>query len=129
MKLFPFWLAATPYIAGILSRWRKRHGPDLDQEVLDQLRQAGSNLAKPHTVEFFLYFPTEQAAIDAAKEIQPEVDGLKVNLGADETNWLCFGVKSMVPRPDDLRRLRKCFNQIANKHNGDYDGWGTEVVK
>jgi regulator of RNase E activity RraB len=129
MKRFPLTRAANPFIAGLFSRWRKKGTSDLNQLVIDQLKQAGSDLAKPHDLEFFLYFPTEQAAIEAAKGIQSEVDGLEVNLGADETNWLCFGVKSMVPRPDDLRSMRTRFNQIANKHSGQYDGWGTEVVK
>ena len=30
-----------------------------DQEVLDQLRAAGSNLAKPHHIDFYLYLPSE----------------------------------------------------------------------
>ena len=118
-----------PSIAGIFSRWRKKEGPDLDRLVLDQLRQAGSDLSKPHDIEFFLYFPTEQAANEAAKEINLEVDHLKVELGADEVDWLCFGTRSMIPEPDELRRLRMRFDEIANKHHGQYDGWGTGVVK
>ncbi len=30
---------------------------DPDQMVLDQLRKAGSDLSKPHKIDFFLYFP------------------------------------------------------------------------
>ena len=128
MKLLLFCLMAIPLIAGIFSRWRKKEEPDLDRLVLDQLKQAGSDLTKPHDIDFFLYFPTEQAANEAAKEIDLEVDELKVELGADEMNWLCFGTKSMVPEPDELLRLRERFDQIANKHNGQNDGWATGVV-
>lgn len=40
--------------------------PDPDQLVLDQLKKAGSNLAKPHHIEFFVYFPTKDDAVDFA---------------------------------------------------------------
>lgn len=129
MKPLLFNLMAIPLIAGIFSRWRKKEEPDLDRVVLDQLEQAGSDLSKPHDVDFFLYFPSEQAANEAAKEINLEVDNLNVELGADDVNWLCFGTKSVVPELDELLRLRIRFNEIANKYDGMYDGWGTEVVK
>ncbi|UUZ47407.1 ribonuclease E inhibitor RraB [Massilia sp. B-10] len=33
-----------------------------DAQVVAQLRKAGSDLSKPHPVEFFLYFPSKAAA-------------------------------------------------------------------
>jgi len=34
----------------------------------------------------------------------------------------------MVPSENELRRLRRLFDEIAAAQEGDYDGWGTEVV-
>lgn len=115
-------------VGGIFSRWQKKEEPDLDQQVLDQLKQAGSDLSKPHDIEFFLYFPTEAAANEAAKAVEGEGCDGKVQLGADKTNWLCFATKRMFPEHDRLVGLRKRFNEIAHRGNGEYDGWGTEVV-
>jgi hypothetical protein len=58
MKLLVPGLLVVALVGGIFSRWRKKEEPDLDQQVLDQLKKAGSDLSKPHNIEFFLYFPT-----------------------------------------------------------------------
>jgi hypothetical protein len=128
-KMILLVLTATSFVAGIFSRLRKSEEPDLDQLVLDQLKRAGSNLAKPHDIEFYLYFPTEEAANAAAKEINIEVDRLKVRVGADDVNWLCLGTKSMLPKADELRRLRTRFIEITNRYQGEYDGWECGVVR
>jgi hypothetical protein len=90
MKFLIASLLVVPLIGGIFSRWQKEEEPDLDQQILDQLKKAGSDLAKPHDIEFFLYFPTEPAANEGAKNVKVEVDDVKVKLGADKKNWLCL---------------------------------------
>src|SRR6476661_152524 len=105
MKLLIASLLVVPLIAGIFSRWQKKDQPDLDQQVLDQLKKAGSDLSKPHEIEFFLYFPTEVSANAAAKDVKAEVDNVRVQLGSDQKNWLCFGTKRMIPNHDKLAAL------------------------
>ena len=129
MKLMVAALLLIPIMGGIFSRWQKKTSADPDQLVLDQLKKAGSDLSKPHPIEFFLYFPTEDSASEASKDIKAEVDEMKVGPSADKKNWLCFATKRMVPDHDELVRLRKRFTEIAKKYGGEYDGWGTEVVK
>ena len=114
---------------GIFNLFGSAEKADPDSAVLTQLKKAGSDLSKPHDIDFFLYFPKEAAAKEAAKDIEANVDTVKVELGPDKQNWLCFGNKRMVPDHDKLVALRKRFNEVARKGNGLYDGWGTEVVK
>ena len=116
-------------IGGLFSRWLSQQEPDPDQQVLDQLKKAGSNLSKPHNIEFFLYFKTEKAAKSAADEIRNEVSSVNVQLGAGGEDWLCFATKEMIPKHSELVRLRKRFNDIALKRDGEYDGWGTPIVE
>jgi len=113
---------------GFFSRWQKT-APDLDQQVLDQLKKAGSDMSKPHNIEFFLYFENQEAADRAAKEVEQDVENVKVQRAANDSAWLCFATKRMVPDHEELVRLRKRFNSIASESQGEYDGWGTEVVK
>jgi len=47
---------------GIFDLFRSKEKPDLDRSVLVQLRRSGSDLLKPHNIEFFLYFPTQSVA-------------------------------------------------------------------
>jgi hypothetical protein len=41
-----------------------------DALVLAQLKKAGSDLSKPHSIEFFLYLPTQETAEKAADQIR-----------------------------------------------------------
>jgi len=49
------------------------------------------------------------------QNVQVEVDDVKVKLGRDKKNWLCFATKRMAPNHDKLVALRKRFNEIAHK--------------
>jgi regulator of ribonuclease activity B len=111
---------------GWLGRSKK---PDLDEAVLAQLRQAGSNLTKPHEIEFFLYFPMEAVAHNAAEQIRRLGFDVAVRPAAQGPGWLCFAKKTMVPVADALQELRRGFNTLAVSLGGKYDGWGTGVVK
>ena len=115
-------------LAGIFSRWKKA-GPDLDQQVLDQLKTAGSDLSKPHDIDFFLYFKDEETAGIACREVEAQVDTVSVKPGASSSGWLCFAKKKMVPNHNSLVTLRKRFEALSARLGGEYDGWGTEVVK
>ena len=102
---------------------------DPDQQVLDQLKAAGSDLSKSHKIEFFLYFPSEEKAKNAAVDLRKEGLTAEVRTAAIGADWLCFGTKEMVPRHSELVRLRKVFERLAKNLNGEYDGWGSPVVK
>ena len=131
MKIFIILLfvSSTVVIGGLFSWWNSQKETDPDQQVLDQLKKAGSNLSKPHQIEFFLYFPTEDSANRAAVDLRKVECNVKVELGADTTSWLCLATKQMIPKHSEFLKLRKTFNEIAQKLNGEYDGWGTEIVK
>jgi hypothetical protein len=100
-----------------------------DADVVEQLRRSGSDLDKPHHIEFFLYFPSESTARQAAATLTRTGFTAKVTLGADSANWLCLATKSMVPRVEALREIRANFSALATELGGEYDGWGTPVVK
>jgi len=119
-------------VCGLFSRWLGGSEPqqeaDPDQQLLDQLKKAGSDLNKPHSIEFFLYFPSEESANQAAAEIRKEGCYVKVDKAADDSAWLCLATKEMIPEHSELVSLRKRFNEISQNLKGEYDGWGTPVV-
>ena len=129
MKFLVLVLIIIALLDGLFLACRKKQPTDLDQQVLDQLKTAGSDLSSLHDIEFFLYFPTEAAANEAAIGVKAEGCDVNVKLGADEKNWLCYATKRMVPNHNELANLRRRFNEIAQKGGGEYDGWGTDVLK
>jgi Regulator of ribonuclease activity B len=88
--------------------------PDLDESVLIQLKKAGSDLSKPHNIEFFLYFPTRAAAEQAASKIRDEGFQVKVQKAAKGDDWLCSATKTMVPELLALQRIRQNFGSLES---------------
>ncbi|HJX83783.1 MAG TPA: ribonuclease E inhibitor RraB [Candidatus Angelobacter sp.] len=104
--------------------------PDLDELVLRQLKKAGSDLSKPHGIEFFLYFPTQSVAEQAAARIREQGFVVEVRPAAQSNSeWLCFATKTMVPDLSALQKIRRDFTALAASFDGQYDGWGTPVER
>jgi regulator of RNase E activity RraB len=114
---------------GLLSLFGCSKKPDLDESVLTQLKKAGSDLSKPHKIEFFLYFPSQAAAEQAAPRVRAAGFEVEVRQAAKGNDWLCFTTKTMVPKLSDLQQIRRDFASLTASSGGDYDGWGTPVVK
>ncbi len=98
-----------------------------DREALSQLRSAGSDLAKPHRVEFYLYLPSEAAAEAAATALRPMGYGVTVSAGENEDNWVCVASRTMLPTIEDITVARGLFKGLALTHQGVYGGWNTAI--
>jgi regulator of RNase E activity RraB len=114
---------------GFLDLFRSKQKTDLDPTVLVQLRKSGSDLSKPHQIEFFLYFPTRAVAEKASLDIRDAGFEVEVRAAGQGDSWLCFAKKTMIPSLANLQGIRQNFMALAGSMNGEYDGWGTQVVK
>ena len=114
---------------GIFNLFGSSNKLDPDAAVLGQLKKAGSDLAKPHNIEFFLYLPSEAAANTAASRIREHGFQAAVKPPLKTAGWLCFATKTMVPELSELQRIRRDFERLTRELGGNYDGWGTEVEK
>jgi hypothetical protein len=106
--------------------------PEVDQRVLDQLREAGSDLSKPHDLEFFLYFPNQEAAGIAAERIRTSGAGgfaAEVKRAPQGEAWLCYVTRKMVPEGTKIALIGERFSALAQELGGEYDGWETSLVK
>jgi Regulator of ribonuclease activity B len=99
------------------------------QEVLDQLRESGSDIAKPHKFEFYLYVLTKvDADIAAAKMLQSGFLSAKVSKASSDNSWLCLVGKTLVPIESDLNDHARFFREVAAALGGEFDGWEAEIV-
>ena len=114
---------------GIFNLFGSSSRTDLDELVLNQLKKAGSDLSKPHHIEFFLYLPTQATAETAASRLRSDGFEATVQPPLKTSDWLCFATRTMVPDLSELQRIRRDFNRITGQLNGNYDGWGTQVEK
>ncbi len=95
---------------------------------MQQLKNFNLNFDQPQIVEFYFYFPTSKLARKADKEMIDEGYGVTIKLVDEKDAWLCFTTKEIVPSPEELGRLRKRFEAIAEKYNGEYDGWDAGFI-
>jgi hypothetical protein len=100
-----------------------------DQEVLDQLRAVGSNLAKPHHIDFYLYLPSEADAHSAESELLSLGYSVSVRVGPDSIHWLCLASRTMMPTVQGLTEARVVFKGLAQSYKGAYDGWQAAIER
>jgi hypothetical protein len=98
-----------------------------DRQTLVALRDAGADLTKPTEVNFYLYFPTQAAAADAASQAQTPELPARVMPAADGKAWLCFVSGTMVPSESAIRAASARLQAVASALGGDYDGWEAAV--
>jgi hypothetical protein len=99
-------------------------------EVIKRLKAVGSDLSKEHQIEFFLYFPAEQAAQAAGAEMAAEGFQIEVGLAPEGSRleWHCLATKAIVPTTAQLDGISARLEMLAAKYAGEYDGWGAGVV-
>jgi regulator of RNase E activity RraB len=102
---------------------------DADAETIEELVRAGSDLAEPHEIEFFLYVETSAQAAALATDLRAEGFSTEVRPTETEQCWLCLATRVMRPELMELRQLRARFTALAEGMGGAYDGWGTTVVE
>lgn len=127
-----FLLVVIALAVVLLLRFRQPAARPLsgDARVIAQLKAAGSNLSRPHPMEFFLYFPSEAAAVRASQRIATRGFRTGVRPAADGgARWLVLAGKDLVPLERTLLDIRREFSTIAAAEGGDYDGWGSTVVR
>jgi regulator of RNase E activity RraB len=100
---------------------------DGDASTIAELARAGSDLGRPHRIEFFLYLPTRQAAEGVAEDLRREGFTVEIRQAADAHDWLALGTREMLPELASLRSWRHRLTALAESRGGAYDGWGTEV--
>jgi hypothetical protein len=103
-----------------------------DAEVLSQLSRVGSNLAREHQLENFLYVPDEQAARSAAARLEGAGYRVKIQQSAQPAPgaaWLVLSYRWVIPTPAAVAEIRAKQEELAREFGGDYDGWGAEVVR
>jgi regulator of ribonuclease activity B len=104
-----------------------------DRLVLKALRDAGSNLSKPHRLEhhFVTYHRAEADAVIADKAAAgyevSEVQTLKDERGRDY--WYFDLVRAVVPEERAIFAETLRMTTLEKDHDVLYDGWGCGVEK
>jgi Regulator of ribonuclease activity B len=129
--IMSIFVAACAAIAGVMFfvRGARLRAMSIDGRVIAQLHQAGSDVTKPHPVEFFFYFSSQETADRVAARLNDFGLASKVEPAAHGEEWAILASKTMIPTDADMTQLRDAFEKIAAAEHGTYDGWGSPVVR
>ena len=98
--------------------------------ILEQLQRFGSDVNRKHEVSFWLYFPSEASAQQAAR--RAESAGLKPEVSpplkdSSDSKWLCLLYCPHVPDEGLLDGISQFCTELASELNGKFDGWETSL--
>lgn len=101
-----------------------------DEHVVEYLKKNGDKLVKPREVFHWLYFKTELEADNFIKETENK-NFIFVSKRKVEDN---YPIQVEIKRIDkvDIKSVNEYslyLLELAEKYNGDYDGWETSVEK
>jgi regulator of RNase E activity RraB len=102
---------------------------NLDRHILRLLKKRGSNLNKPHAVEFYVYFKTKTSALKARSLIRKKDFHVELLTDSSGKRWICLSIREMIPRYPAIQTMKKKLSSLAKPFGGHCDGWGTQVEK
>lgn len=99
-----------------------------DGLVLDELAKAGANLELPREIVHYLYLGNRADATVAAENLQ--LVGYSTAVGMDNSPdstapypFLVRATIRAVANRATIREARRIFEELADKLDGEYDGW------
>ena len=101
---------------------------DRDSKVTKALEENGSDIFKPHEIDFFLDFETFEQAAPVAQAIDKDGFAVRMFKNGDGT-FTIEAKKTLTPSLENMREITHKFNSLTRRYGGNYDGWGTEVVE
>jgi hypothetical protein len=133
------WLFVFAIVCGLIAGFRiwqnlqtlrRQRNDSWDARLIDQLRKRGSDPFKAHDIDFFLAFPSQEAAEDLAKQLRTEGFDADV-VDEPESGDLRFSLhlhKSMKLTVPDMQELSRRLTEAAALRQGRYDGWSAKQV-
>jgi regulator of RNase E activity RraB len=101
---------------------------DRDYKVIEALKDNGSDVSKPHEIDFFLDFEKLEQAAPVAQAM--DKDGFNVRMFENGDGTFTIEAKKvLIPSLETMQDITKKLSALTKNHGGKYDGWGTEVVE
>ena len=98
--------------------------------VLAEMHDAGVELDKILTVEFFQLFEDENNAKAFAKQLsESDVATTAIKVHPDQTPnvWDVDCCVEIIPSYNNIVKFEDMFEKLAGKHKGYNDGWGAHI--
>ena len=99
------------------------------RRLLRLLRKKGTNLRKPHAIEFYVYFTAKTDALKARTVLRK--NGFHVELLRDSSSrrWICLSILEMLPTHRAILRIQRGLVSLVGPLGGSCEGWGTQMER
>jgi hypothetical protein len=97
------------------------------EDVRVHLAEQGSNLTLPHSLDLYLYYPSQAEAQEVAALFADSP--MDTDVTESDNHWLCLVQCELVPSSDELSTLADLMRKIHDQFGGDFDGWHAEIVR
>ena len=94
-----------------------------DLEILETLEEHGADLAEPREVRVNLLFPSEGQAEAAGEELREAGYDVVAFEAAGEEPWAIRATRELQLDRDNVVGFRRRFDELAERHGGEFDGW------
>jgi hypothetical protein len=96
------------------------------EDVRVHLAEQGSDLTLPHSLDLYLYYPTEATAQEVAAFFLDSP--METDVTESDHHWLCLVQCQLIPSSDELSTIADLMRTIHDQFGGDFDGWHAEIV-
>jgi hypothetical protein len=105
------------------------HNTGNNGEVIAALEESGSDLSKPHPLDFYIYFDERADADAAAKSLAAKGYDAEVDPEQVDTEWLLVASKESSVSEAKIDALEAEIVAVVEPAHGVYEGWETEIVE
>ena len=99
-----------------------------DLEVLETLEEHGADLAEAREIRVNLYFPTEEQVAAAEEELtEAGYDVVAFESAGEEELFAVRATRELRIDRDNVAGFRSHFEDFAERHDGEFDGWEAAV--
>ena len=96
------------------------------EDVRAQLAAQGSDLTLPHSLDLYLYYPSEAMAQEVAALFLDSP--MESEVIESDQHWLCLVHCRLIPSGEELSAIANLMRTVHDRFGGDFDGWHAEIV-
>ena len=98
---------------------------DDDGDALRRLAEAGIDMCRPMSIDFFVAVPDHQTGFAVAESAAGAGYRTSVEQDEEDGEWTCYCTRDMVPTYAAVVAAQQELDRLSSRHGGYVDGWGS----
>lgn len=95
------------------------------KEALERIREDGSDLERPLSMDFFVAVPDERSGLAVAARVEAMGFEASVEEDPETRTWTCYCTMTLVPTLEAVLEIEARLQAVGEQVGGYADGFGT----